>query len=187
MKIFKYLFVLLFITFLTSCGGVDKTLVNNINAFESQWQLLVSDLDKLETNLKSENVEAIAECKSACSAVPTSIKDTKLKAYVDSLMEVCNSKDEERNSIFQKVADFKSQLSEQTKSFGEWKQKVIKGEVKLEEANRHLDELKTSLVDGKDFIETLKSTYAEINNSCKACCDEIENATAGLTTPPKKN
>ena len=185
MKNIKYLFVILIVTLLMSCGDVDKTLVNNINTFESQWKTLVSDFDQLETNLKTESDTIISECESTCSAVPATIKDAKLKATIDSLMEICNTKDEERNSILQKVADYKTQLAEQTKSFGEWKEKVLKGEVKLEEANRHLDELKTSLMDGKDFIDTLKSTFSEINNNCKTCCNEIEKATASLTSSTK--
>ena len=56
-----------------------------------------------------------------------------------------------------------------------WKEKVMKGEIKAEDATKALDEYKAKLAEAQDQIVAFQSAFDSSKAECTSSCDEAKS------------
>lgn len=173
MKI-KFLSIAAIVTFfLASCGGVDKELVNNINAFDTDWKGVSTSFTGMVDSVKTEAADLMKSCDETCSI---ECKDKKMAAHMDSCKKECDMNKADINALMTNLTDFKANtLDKITTDFTAWKDKVMKGEIKAEEATKALAEYKTSLTNAKDQIAAFRTSFADLKGACMSKCEEVKS------------
>lgn len=168
----KFLFVATIVAlFIASCGGVDKGLVDNITKFQGEWTSLVTHVNGVADTMAMTAAETTKACDEACSMECT---DKKMKGSMDSMMMVCTNAKEGMTATITNITDFKTKMKTVTDEFTAWKEKVMKGEVKLEEATKALDEYKAKLTDAKDQLVAFQSNFDSSNKECTTACESTK-------------
>ncbi len=173
MKI-KFLSIAAIVTFfLASCGGVDKELVNNITSFDTDWKAVSTSFTGMADSIKTEAADLVKSCDETCSM---ECKDKKMAAHMDSCKKECDMNKADITSLLNNMTDFKSTTIDKiTADFTAWKDKVMKGEIKTEEATKALAEYKTSLTNAKDQIAAFRTSFADLKNTCMSKCEDVKS------------
>ncbi|MCX6188595.1 MAG: hypothetical protein NTW54_03155 [Bacteroidetes bacterium] len=162
--------------FFASCGGVDKGLVDKITKFEGDWTSMVTHVNGVSDTMILTAEETTKACEEACSQECT---DKKMITHMDTMKQVCNNAKEGMTSTITNITDFKIKLKTATDEFAAWKEKVMKGEIKAEEAGKALDEYRAKLTDAQDQLLAFQTNFdasaKECTSSCtatKECCEK---------------
>ena len=165
----KFLFVATVVAlFIASCGGVDKQLVDNINKFETDWTTMVKDVNTMSETMATDAASTIKECDEACMK---DCKDKKKQAALDSIKETCKMTKDGINSAVANANKFKEDLTKSTTEFSAWKEKVMKGEVKGEEATKGLTEYQSKMTESKDQMKSIQDAYDRSKKECMTSCN----------------
>lgn len=158
--------------FIASCGGVDKGLVDNITKFEGDWTAMVTHVNGISDTMTATADETMKACEEACSKECT---DKKMTAAMDSMKAACNISKEGMTSTIASITDFKAKLKTSTDEFTAWKEKVMKGEIKAEDATKVLDEYKAKLADAQDQIVAFQTAFDSAKKECTTTCDDAKS------------
>jgi len=153
--------------FIASCGGVDKGLVDNITKFETDWTAMVKDVNTLSEKMTADAASTTKECDEACS---TEAKDKKAQAMIDSCKQACSVSKEGMNATLANLNTVKEELTKATTEFNAWKEKVMKGEVKGEEATKALADYTTTMTQKKEDVKALQEAFESSMKECKSSC-----------------
>jgi chromosome segregation ATPase len=160
---------------ITSCGGVDKKLVEDINSFEKDWGTFTASVNTTQANIKTESEKIMKDCDETCMM---ECKDKKVMSAVDSCKETCKTNKSDVEMLMNNVNSFKDTVNAMTSRFADWKAKVMKGEVKTEDANKGLDEYKAKMADAKDQLGAFNTGLETIKTSCEASCNAVKEKCA---------
>ncbi len=173
----KFLFAATVVAlFIASCGGVDKQLVDNITKFETDWTGMVKDVATMSETMATDAAATMKECDEECSK---ECKDKKMQPKMDSIKMSCNMSKDGMTAAMANVTSFKADLDKATTDFTAWKDKVMKGEVKGEEATKALADYQTKMNESKDQMKALQEAFdrskkdcMDMNQSAKDCCEK---------------
>ena len=153
--------------FIASCGGVDKGLVDNITKFETDWTAMVTDVNSMSDKMTTAAAETTKECDEMCS---TESKDKKMQAALDSCKMACTASKEGMNQAVVNINTIKEDLVKATADFNAWKEKVMKGEIKDEEATKALEGYNTAMAMKKEDVKALNEAFELTMSECKSSC-----------------
>jgi hypothetical protein len=158
--------------FVASCGGVDKKVVDDINKFEGDWTTMVKNVSTMSETMTKTSADAIKECDEICSK---ECKDKKMQAAMDSMKMGCTMSKEGMTSTMGNVTSFKADLDKTTTEFTAWKDKVMKGEINAEQANKDLAVYQAKLTDSKDQMTAMNTNFETSQKMCKESCKGMES------------
>ncbi len=160
--IFSFIAVLTF--FFASCqSGPDAQLTNDISSFESSWSSLVSEAGSLSGMVK----EQMAKMQDAApiQAIAAAKIDAKKKFQLDSLMTLVTSAPAKGQEMMQAIEQTNGKLTAMTGEFTAWKDQVLKGGVKAEEAKAKLAEYQTTMDGLKNNLSSMQQGWQQISDS----------------------
>lgn len=169
---------------LTACNKkIDEKTLGEITTFGTDWTALgekatawAGDLEKAGTDAKAH----AAKVQEFIAASGDKIaKDANLKTQLDEAQTKANADVQAFEGMNAEWTSFKTSWEENTKSFGEWKDKLTTGQITAEDATKGLAEWKTKMEEAKGKIETWSTSFASAKESCMK---NMEAATA-LFTP----
>jgi chromosome segregation ATPase len=162
--------------FIASCGGVDKGLVDNITKFQTDWEAMSKDASSMSDKMTTSASESMKECDEACAKM---CKDKKLQPSMDSIKRECEMPKETMNKAIENLGKYKEDIAKMTADFMAWKDKVMKGEVKTDEATKALDEYKAKMTEVKDQLKAFQDNFdmgkSDMASLCKGaddCCEK---------------
>jgi chromosome segregation ATPase len=155
---------------LTACTKkVDEKTIGEINQFGTDWSALGEKATAWSNDLQQTTTKA-KEFATQQEALATSMATTKDQAMKTKVNEMA-SKAKEDASHFEGMETewntFKSTWDENTKQFTEWKDKVLKGQVTSEDAQKGIADFKTKMSDAQAKIDSWGTQYAEAKSSCE--------------------
>lgn len=158
------------VVLLAACGGVDEKLVADITKFEGDWSALSTKAGEWGTTWTTETGTISNDLKMWSENLPKNLKgDAQKKADTLNMKSADVSKEIE--TVTADFGSFKGSIDEATTAFGEWKGKVLKGEVKGEDAKKELENYMTSLSGNTtkldEFgakLEAIKAKVAELKS-----------------------
>jgi hypothetical protein len=171
--------------FIASCGGVDKTLVENIDKFEKDWSSFTAEVNKTGDNIKTESDKINKDCDETCSM---ECSDKKAASMVDSCKDICRMNKTDMADFMKNFDDFKTNKVEKTSTeFAAWKEKVMKGEIKTDAANKDLEAYNGKLGENKDILkEQFVNGLDAIKTSCEASCNAVKEKCAMMDSKDGK-
>lgn len=168
----KFLSVATFVAlFIASCGGVDKKVVDDINKFEGEWTSMTKDVSSMSESMGKSSADVIKECDEMCSK---ECKDKKMQTAMDSIKMSCTMSKEGMTSTMTNVTAFKADLDKITADFTAWKDKVMKGEVAAEQANKDLTTYQAKMTESKDQMTAFKDAFENSQKMCKESCKGMD-------------
>ena len=177
---------------LTSCTKkVDPKTVAEINQFGTDW----TALGEKATNWGTELAATTAKTKEFAAKQTermnsmTSPKDQSVKVQVSKSVASANETATKLEGMQTEFSTFKATWDETTKQFGEWKDKVMKGEVKPEDITTGLADFQTKITDAQAKVESWSTQYAEVktaNDQNMASVEPTTPSTETTTTPSTK-
>jgi chromosome segregation ATPase len=172
----------------TACTNkVDEKTVADINQFGTDWTALGETTTNWSNELTQTTTQAkeFAQKQNEMMASMATSKDQAMKAKMNEMSAKATQDATNLETMQTEWNSFKTTWDETTKNFSDWKEKVMKGEIKPEQAQKDLADFKTKMTDVQTRIEGWKTSYASLKTSC-----EQNMAMAGnMTTPaeaPKK-
>lgn len=168
MKKFASIIAVAVVVLLAACGGVDEKLVADITKFEGDWSALSTKAGEWGTTWTTETGTISTDLKTWAEGLPKNLKgDAQKKADTLNMKSADVSKEIE--TVTADFGTFKTSIDEATTAFGEWKGKVLKGEIKGEDAKKELENYLASLTANTtkmdEFgakLEAIKSKAAEL-------------------------
>ncbi len=162
--------------FIASCGGVDKKVVDDINKFEGDWTTMMKDVSTMSQTMATDAAMAKKECEEVCSK---ECKDKKMQGAMDSIKMNCTMAKEGMSSTMGNMTAFKADMDKATADFAAWKDKVMKGEIKPEQASKDLEGYKTKMNESKEQMTAFHDAFENSKKMCmdndaagKACCEK---------------
>lgn len=179
--------------YLSSCGGggVSEEFTKEINEFETAWTntgtSFMGIVDSVKTTKAQWDVMA-TEMKVPDTLVER-IGNDRMKV-LDSVKTICGSQNESCAAILKGLEDYKLTWDNDTKAFGEWKDKVLKGEIDVETAKKDLAAYKTKLADAGTKSSDAYNKLSELKVACSGNCSQynemITKFSAEEPEPKKK-
>jgi hypothetical protein len=184
MKI-KILSLAIIALFFASCGGVDKQLMDNINSFENDWTKFSASVNSTGEKIKMESETMMKDCDETCGM---SCDNKKMSASIDSCKDACKMDKEAMASLLTNFNDFKTNTVDKTTAdFTAWKDKVSKGEIKGEAANKDLEAFKAKKTEANEQLTAFGSSMEDVKSSCQANCNAVKEKCAMMNDKDKKS
>lgn len=167
--------VLSLFLFIASCGGggVSEGFTREINEFETAWNNTTTSLIGIIDSVKTTNDQWVimnSEMKIPDTLVEK-IGDSKSK-ILDSVKLVCSSQNQGCTSILKELETFQLGWNKETKSFEEWKDKVLKGEIDIETAKNDLKIYKSKLTDAGNKSTESYNKLSDLKVACAGNCGQ---------------
>lgn len=166
---------------LTSCSKkIDEKTMSEINTVGTDMTAMgdkaMAWSQELNTSMESAKTFAMKQQEMMTSMAPKMEKDANLKMSMENSVKMANEDVTKFETIANEWNSYKPTWDEMTKSFGEWKEKVMKGEVSAEDAMKGLADFKTKMNDAQMKMDNWNTAYAAVKSSCDknmASADEM--------------
>jgi chromosome segregation ATPase len=169
----------------TACTKkIDEKTLSEINQFGTEWTALGEKASNWSSELSQTATKAkdFAAQQTAMMNNMASSKDEAMKSKVNEMATKANQDASKFDAMQNEWNSFKATWDETSKQFGEWKEKIIKGEINPAEAVTGLADFKTKMSDAQSKIESWNTAFAETKTSC-----EQNMAMAESITKPAEN
>jgi chromosome segregation ATPase len=156
--------------FMTSCTKkVDEKTMAEINTFGTEWTALGDKAtawsQELNTSVMNAKTFAAKQQEMMTSMSDKMAKDPAMKATMENSVKMANEDVARYEAMAAEWNSFKATFDETTKSYNEWKEKVSKGEVSADDANKGLADFRTKLTDAQTKVDNWGTAYAELKSS----------------------
>mgnify|MGYP003775266695 CR=1 FL=1 len=116
----------------------------------------------------------------------TSPKDQAIKTQLAQSVQTATENATKLEGMQNEFNTFKATWDETTKQFGEWKDKVMKGEINAEEAAKGLADFQTKMAASQSQVESWTAQYAEIKTVSEQNMASAESVINPTESTPKK-
>lgn len=167
---------------------VDPKTVADVNQFGTDW----TALGEKATNWSNELTATTTQAKEFAAKQTermnglTSPKDQAVKTQLAQSIQASTENVTKLEGMQTEFNTFKATWDETTKQFGEWKDKVMKGEINPEEAAKGLADFQTKMVASQTQVEGWNTQYAEIKTATEQSMASAESVTIPTEPATKK-
>jgi len=141
-----------------------------INTVATDWTALgdkaMTWSQELNTSMESAKTFAAKQQEMMTSMAPQMAKDANMKTAMENSVKMANEDVSKFEAIAGEWNSYKPTWDEMTKSFVEWKEKVMKGDMNAEDAMKGLADYKTKMNEAQTKVNTWTASYAEVKSSC---------------------
>ena len=167
----------------TACTNkVDEKTIADINQFGTDW----SALGEKATNWSNELSQTTTQAKefavktNEMASTTAASKDEAMKTKVNEMAAKATADATNLETMQNEWTSFKTTWDETSKQFSDWKEKVTKGEIPAEQANKDLADFRTKMTDVQTRIDGWATSYASVKTSY-----EQNMAMAGTISTPE--
>lgn len=160
---------------------IDEKTMADINQFGTDWTTLGEQATAWAGDLQTATSEAqdfAAKQKSTLESLAAS-KDQALKDQANTMTEQANADAGTLQNMMNEYTSFRTSWDENTKAFGEWKDKIAKGEITPEDAIKGLADWKAKMTDAQTQITNWTAAFSSAKDSYTknmAAATEMETA-----------
>jgi hypothetical protein len=158
---------------LVACGGakLDEAAKAEMAKFEGDWMAASASLSSMPAEIKASFDASKSSCDSVCSGKECK-KDQ--KEACDSLKESCKNIQTQMEEMM-KVAEAKVAATEaDSKAWSEWKAKADKGEIKIEDFKKSMEDWNLKISDINASVSEWKSKLEDLKKNCMSNCESIK-------------
>lgn len=175
MKFNKILFTLAIAgsMFLAACGGgkPDEAALAEMTAFEGNWMAAVESMKAGAGEIKMTCDMSKSATDSACNGECK--KD--MKGECDSIKGGCKAIQENLDAMGAAAAEKIAAADADGKAWAEWKEKVMKGEVKAEDFKKGMEDWNMKISEINASVTEWKSKAEEAKTNCMANCEKMKS------------
>ncbi|MBK6396868.1 MAG: hypothetical protein IPP27_09540 [Bacteroidetes bacterium] len=173
----------------TACTKkVDPKIVADVNQFGTDWTALGEKATNWSNELTATTTQAkefVAKQTERMNSI-TSPKEEAVKTQLAASIQTATDNATKLEVMQSEFNTFKATWDETTKQFGEWKDKVMKGEVNPEEATKGLADFQSKMAASQAQVEGWNAQYAEIKTANEQNMASAETVVNPAESTPKK-
>ncbi|MBK8587197.1 MAG: hypothetical protein IPN88_18065 [Bacteroidetes bacterium] len=167
---------------------VDPKIVADVNQFGTDWTALGEKATNWSNELTATTTQAkefVAKQTERMNSM-TSPKDQAVKTQLAQSVQTATENATKLEGMQNEFNTFKATWDETTQQFGQWKDKVMKGEINAEEAAKGLADFQTKMTASQAQVEGWNAQYAEIKTASEQNMASAETVGTPAETTPKK-
>ena len=175
------------LSFSSCTKKIDPKTVADVNQFGTDWTALGEEASNWSNELTATTQQAkefVAKQTERMNSM-TAPKDAAMKTQLAQSVQTATENSTKLENMQNEFNTFKATWDETTKQFGEWKDKVMKGEINPEEAAKGLADFQTKMSASQSQVEGWSTQYAEIKTSTEQTMASAESATTPVETTKK--
>jgi chromosome segregation ATPase len=168
----------------SACNSkVDEKTLGEITQFGTDWTSLGEKATAWSQQMSETATKAkeFAQKQSEMAASMANSKDEAMKAKSNEMSQMATADASKLENMQNEWNTFKATWDETTKSFGEWKDKVTKGEINAADAVKGITDFKTKMGEAQTKFEGWNNAFAETKTSCDKNMAAAEEMAKSMT------
>lgn len=170
-KLFMTALVAGAVAFSSCTKKIDEKTMAEVTQFGTDWTALGEKAstwsNELTTTATAAKEFATKQTEQMASMSEQLGKDAAMKTQMEASVAAANADAAKFEGMTAEWTQWKATWDEQTKAFGEWKDKLTKGEVTAEDATKGIADWKTKMSDASAKVDSWSTAYAEAKSSCE--------------------